>query len=85
MKARLLRSLIAERVASEAEAPGADWTIGRCRHCDTSVWLSNAWVELLVRDPQATASCFECAHALVEAEVVHGGARRADCRCGHLQ
>lgn len=68
MKARLLRSLIAERVFPETAAPGpgADWTVGRCRHCDEPVWLSNAWVELLAGDPQAVASCFECAHALVE-------------------
>ncbi|MEW6471735.1 MAG: hypothetical protein AB1679_05660 [Actinomycetota bacterium] len=68
MKARLLRSLIAERVAPGTAAPGprADWTVGRCRHCDERVWLSRSWVEVLARDPQAVASCFECAHALVE-------------------
>ena len=65
MKARLLRSLIAERVSSEP-GPGEDWTVGRCRHCNTSVWLSNAWVELLAGDPEAVASCFECACAVVE-------------------
>jgi hypothetical protein len=68
MKARLLRSLIAERVSSETAAPGprSDWTVGRCRHCDERVWLSSGWVELLAGDPEAVASCFECAHALVE-------------------
>ena len=68
MKARLLRSLIAERVSPEVAAPGpqADWTVGRCRNCDTRVWLSTAWVEVLAGDPEAVASCFECAHALVE-------------------
>ena len=65
MKARLLRSLIAERVSSEAD-PGDGWTVGRCRHCDTPLWLSNAWVELLAGDPEAVASCFECACAVVE-------------------
>ena len=65
MKARLLRSLIAERVSSEA-GPGEDWTVGRCRHCNTPVWLSYAWLELLAGDPQAVASCFECACAQVE-------------------
>ena len=64
MKARLLRSLIAESVSSEA-APGDDWTVGRCRHCDTPVWLSDAWRELLAGDPEAVASCFECACAQV--------------------
>ena len=68
MKARLLRSLIAERVSlgTAAPGPGADWTVGRCRHCAEMVWLSDAWVKLLAGDPQAVASCFECAHALVE-------------------
>ena len=66
MKARLLHSLIAERVSSEAR-PGQDWTAGRCRHCDTPVWLSKAWLELLAGDPEAVASCFECACAHVEA------------------
>jgi hypothetical protein len=42
------------------------WTIGQCRHCDGKVWLSNPWVELLARDPDAVASCFECACAQVE-------------------
>lgn len=65
MKARLLHSLIAERVSSEA-APGDDWTVGCCRHCDTPVWLSSAWLALLAGDPQAVASCFECACAQVE-------------------
>lgn len=65
MKQRLLRSLIAERVAA-GPRPGTGWTIGQCRHCDEPVWLSQAWVELLAGDPQAVASCFECAHALVE-------------------
>ena len=65
MKARLLHSLIAERVSSEA-GPGEDWTVGRCRHCDAAVWLSNAWLDLLAGDPQAVASCFDCACALVE-------------------
>ena len=64
MKARLLRSLIAERVSNEP-GPGSEWTVGRCRHCSASVWLSNAWVELLAGDPQAVASCFECACAQV--------------------
>ena len=66
MKARLLRSLIAERVSPETAAPGTDWTVGRCRNCDSRVWLSDAWVELLAGDPKAVASCFACAHALVE-------------------
>ena len=68
MKARLLRSLIAERVSpgSAEPEPRADWTIGRCRHCDQPVWLSTAWAEVLACDPRAVASCFECAHALVE-------------------
>ncbi len=65
MKARLLRSLIAERVSVEP-GPGANWTVGRCRHCDTAVWLATAWAAVLADDPQAVASCFECAHALVE-------------------
>jgi hypothetical protein len=65
VKARLLRSLIAERVSSD-EGPGEGWTVGRCRDCDTSVWLSKAWLELLAGDPQAVASCFECACAQVE-------------------
>ena len=65
MKARLLHSLIAERVSS-GPAPGEGWTVGRCRHCDAPVWLSNAWVELLAGDPEAVASCFDCASALVE-------------------
>jgi len=65
VKARLLRSLIAERVSSEAD-PGDGWNVGRCRHCDTPLWLSNAWVELLAGDPEAVASCFECACAQVE-------------------
>jgi hypothetical protein len=65
VKARLLHSLIAERVSSEAR-PGEDWTSGRCRHCDTPVWLSTAWVELLAGDPQAVATCFECACAQVD-------------------
>ncbi len=63
MKARLLRSLIAERVSS-GSAPGEGWTVGRCRHCDAAVWLSAAWVELLAGDPEAVASCFDCACAL---------------------
>jgi hypothetical protein len=66
VKARLLKSLIAERVSVEA-GPGEGWTVGRCRHCDTAVWLSAAWLELLAGDPQAVASCFECACAQVEA------------------
>ncbi len=66
MKARLLRSLIAERVSSDEPGPGAGWIVGSCRHCDEKVWLSNAWAELLAVDPQAVASCFDCAHALVE-------------------
>lgn len=65
MKARLLRSLIAERVSSDPE-PGAGWTIGQCRHCDEKVWLSGPWVELLAGDPDAVASCFDCACAHVE-------------------
>jgi hypothetical protein len=65
VKARLLRSLIAERVSAEP-VPGADWTVGQCRDCDEKVWLSNAWVELLAGDPQAVASCFDCAHAQIE-------------------
>jgi hypothetical protein len=32
------------------------------------MWLSNAWVEVLAGDPQAVASCFECAHALALVE-----------------
>jgi hypothetical protein len=66
VKARLLRSLIAERVSSDEPGPGAGWTVGPCRHCDAKVWLLNAWAELLAGDPQAVATCFECAHALVE-------------------
>ena len=65
MKARLLHSLIAEKVSSDP-GPGQGWTVGRCRHCDTSVWLSRAWVVLLAGDPHAVATCFECAHHLVE-------------------
>ena len=49
-----------------SETPGANWTVGSCRQCDAKVWLSNAWVDLLARDPEAVASCFDCAHALVE-------------------
>ncbi len=64
MKARLLKSLIAERVTADP-SPGAGWSVGRCRHCNTAVWLSNAWVELLAGDPQAVASCFDCACAQV--------------------
>ena len=65
MKARLLKSLIAERVSADP-GPGAGWTVGLCDRCDAKVWLSNAWAELLAGDPQAVATCFECAHALVE-------------------
>lgn len=65
MNARLLHSLIAERVSSDP-GPGPGWTIGLCGHCDGKIWLSNAWVELLTRDPEAVASCFECACAQVE-------------------
>jgi hypothetical protein len=65
VKARLLHSLIAEK-ASVEPGPGDDWTVGRCRDCDARVWLSNAWVELLAGDPEAVASCFECACAAVE-------------------
>jgi hypothetical protein len=64
VKARLLRSLIAERVSSEPR-PGTGWSVGHCRHCDTPVWLSIAWVELLAGDPQAVASCLDCACAQV--------------------
>jgi hypothetical protein len=64
VKARLLRSLIAERVSVDP-GPGAGWSVGRCRHCNTPVWLSSAWVELLAGDPQAVASCFDCACAQV--------------------
>jgi hypothetical protein len=64
VKARLLRSLIAERVSAEPR-PGTGWFVGHCRHCDTSVWLSNAWVELLAGDPRAVASCLDCACAQV--------------------
>jgi hypothetical protein len=60
VKARLLRSLIAELVSAEP-SPGVGWIEGRCRDCDASVWLSNSWVELLAGDPDAVASCFECA------------------------
>jgi hypothetical protein len=66
VKARLLRSFIAERVSSDETGPGRGWIVGQCRHCDAKVWLSTAWAELLAGDPQAVASCFECAHALVE-------------------
>ena len=66
MKARLLRSLIAERVSTDESSPGTGWTVGLCHHCDAKLWLSNGWAELLANDPQAVASCFECAHALVE-------------------
>jgi hypothetical protein len=65
VKARLLRSLIAERVSADPD-PGTGWSVGRCRHCDTPVWLSHAWVELLAGDPQAVASCLACACAQVE-------------------
>jgi len=65
VKARLLHSLIAERVSAEP-GPGESWKVGRCRHCDAAVWLSDAWVELLAGDPAAVASCFECACAQVE-------------------
>ena len=65
MKARLLRSLIAERVLPYETAPGSDWTVGRCLHCDAPVWLSNAWLELLAGDPEAVASCLPCACAAV--------------------
>ena len=65
MKARLLHSLIAERVSSDPR-PGEGWTVGRCRHCDEPVWLLKAWVDLLAGDPQAVASCFDCACAQVE-------------------
>jgi hypothetical protein len=63
VKAELLRSLIAERVISSEPGPGSDWTVGRCRHCDASVWLSDTWKDLLAGDPEAVASCFECACA----------------------
>jgi hypothetical protein len=68
VKARLLRSLIAERVSAGTAPPGpaAEWTVGACLHCETSVWLLKTWVAVLARDPEAVASCFECAHALVE-------------------
>ena len=65
MKARLLRSFIAERVSS-GPGPGVNWTVGQCLHCREAVWLADAWVELLAGDPEAVVSCFECAHALVE-------------------
>ena len=39
--------------------------MGRCLDCGAPVWLSHAWVELLARDPEAVASCFECACAAV--------------------
>jgi hypothetical protein len=65
VKARLLRSLIAERVSSDPR-PGEGWTLGRCRHCDEPVWLLKAWVDLLAGDPEAVASCFDCACAQVE-------------------
>jgi hypothetical protein len=65
VKARLLRSLIAERVSSEPR-PGEGWTSGNCRDCDAPVWLSKPWVELLAGDPEAVASCLECACAAVE-------------------
>ncbi len=64
MKARLLHSLIAERVSS-GPGPGTGWTVGQCLHCDEKVWLSKAWVEVLAGDPEAVASCFECACAQV--------------------
>jgi hypothetical protein len=64
VKARLLRSLIGERVSSEP-GPGQGWSVGQCRNCDTAVWLSSAWVEVLAGDPEAVASCFECACAQV--------------------
>jgi hypothetical protein len=66
VKARLLRTLIAERVSSDETGPGTGWIVGPCRHCDAKVWLSSAWAELLAGDPQAVATCFDCAHALVE-------------------
>jgi hypothetical protein len=66
VKARLLRTLIAERVSSDEKGPGAGWTDGSCRRCDEKVWLSNAWAELLAVDPQAVVTCLECAHELVE-------------------
>ena len=65
MKARLLRSLIAERVVSTEPAPGSGWIVGSCLNCDARVWLSDAWVQLLAGDPEAVASCFECACAAV--------------------
>jgi hypothetical protein len=65
VKARLLHSLIAERVSVEPR-PAGSWTVGCCRHCDVRIWLSRAWVELLAGDPDAVASCFECACAAVE-------------------
>lgn len=65
MKARLLRSLIAERVSS-GPCPGTTWTVGQCPQCREPVWLANAWAELLAGDPLAVAWCFECAHTLVD-------------------
>jgi hypothetical protein len=65
VKARLLHSLIAEKSSAEP-GPGEGWTVGHCRHCDAAVWLSKAWVELLAGDPDAVASCFDCACAAVE-------------------
>jgi hypothetical protein len=62
---RLLRSLIAERVASEPR-PGEGFTVGRCRHCDERVWLSNDWLTVLAGDPEAGASCFDCACTLLD-------------------
>ena len=64
MKARLLHSLIAERVTTDP-GPGDGWSIGQCRHCDEKIWLSNAGVDVLAGDPQAVAACFECACAQV--------------------
>lgn len=63
MKARLLRSLIAEKVSAEPD-PGPNWLAGRCGHCDAPVWLSTGWAEILAGDPEAGAACLDCACTL---------------------
>ena len=65
MRARLLRSLIAEKV-SACPRPSEDWTVARCSHCGEEIWLSSGSLALLAADAAATAACLDCACALID-------------------